>query len=422
MPASVHPEPVEGRTPRWTAPELALLRAHYPAEGIEVAARLPGRTWAAIHVKAHKLGLSTTHLAHAPRPKLSGPDLEVAIRLREEQHWSFARIGAKFGIAESSACNAVLIALCPRRGYTPAERDPKGRLTPAGRDRLRYALKKGLKGIDIQLRMGVSAACVAEQRRRYNRELKAAGKAVLPPPGHGEAYSGVKLSRAAKAQVEELFLTGLGTLKVSTRTGVSKTSCTRIRTRLIRRLRRQGQVLPGCDASGTRHLTMLSAAFVTPEQLRLLRAALRQGVPVLRAARTYAIGTSKAYQLRDQLQAELAARGEVLPAPIRAGRVPAGHFDQPHWPPQGPALLYAFRKLLQTLPFDQARDHWLEQQDSQRAADRQTVRAAEPAPLTFEQQLARVASGQVGLIQTAPRPFRDPTLTTPAWKDTHAQA
>lgn len=125
-------------------------------------------------------GLKTAHRNPAPRPRLGGENLDEAIRLREVENWSFSAIGTHFGICEASACNAVTIALCVRRGYRPAERDQHGRLTAEGIERLRYALKKGYKGIDIQLRLGVSAACVSEQRRRYNRELLARGKAALP--------------------------------------------------------------------------------------------------------------------------------------------------------------------------------------------------------------------------------------------------
>ena len=226
------------RAARWTAPELALLREHYPAEGALVLARLPRRSRHAIHAKANRLGLATTHAASAPRSRLHGAALDEAIRLRETAQWSFAAIGRRFGISEASACNAVTTAMCPRNGYRPAERDCHGHLTAAGLERLRYALKKGFKGIDIQRRLGVSAACVAEQRRRYDRELTARGKAPLPPPGAGKAYSGAKLSAAQRKRVEALFMQGLGSAKVAARSGVSPTSCTRIRDRLVRRLRR----------------------------------------------------------------------------------------------------------------------------------------------------------------------------------------
>ena len=388
------------KAPRWTTAELAIVRDSWDGEGVRAARLLlPRRSVWAINVKASKLGLRRDPArsnAHAPTPKLCGDQLEQAIHLREVESWSFARIGARFGVSEASANNAVLIALCARKGFTPAQRDDHGRLTPEGRERLRYALKKGLKGCAIQLRLGVSAGCVAEQRRRYNRELKAAGKALLPPPGGGVAYSGVKLSPADKRTVEALFMQGLGTTKVSERCGVSHTSCVRIRNRLIKRLRRQGESLPGCDAHGVRHVQRESSRFITDEQKRELRALLLDRVPVRRAALLLAIGASTAYQFRD----ELAARGEALPLPIRPGRVKAIQAD-PYWPPHGAKAIYAFRELLRELPFTEAKAQW--------CADRQRERRAEASrPRTFEEQLALVGAGQLGLACAIPRRHLEP--------------
>jgi hypothetical protein len=393
------------RTRRWSTAELAVMRERYPQGGSQaVMPHLTDRSWHAVYVMANKMGLHCPPAlsnAHAPRPKLRGADLEEAIRLREQEHWSFARIGERFGIAETSATNAVMIALCTRQGFTPAQRDRRGCLTDEGRARLRYALKKGLKGIDIMLRLGVSAACVAEQRRRYNAELKAGGKALLPPPGGGERYSGVAVSRAKHAEAEQLFLQGLGTSKVHERTGVSKTSCTRIRTRLIRRLRRKGECLPGCDAQGFRRVQFEGSRFVTEEQKQLLRAMLLDGQPVSRAARQLAVGAISAYQIRDALAAELAARGETLPvAEWRKGhRQPKSR--EAHWPPSGSREIYAFRELLRTLPFDEAKARW-------RADHRASQLAEEQRPKSFEEQLARVAAGEVRLVTVQPRAHLEP--------------
>lgn len=389
------------KAPPWTSQEIAILREHYPDGGLDgVADLLPERSWTAIYVMANKLGLRTAVVADAPEPRLRGAALEEAIRLREEQGWSFARIGAHFGVAEASACNAVLIALCPRKGYRPAERDAHGRLTPAGLERVRYALKKGLKGVDIQLRLGVSASCVAEQRRRYNRELRARGKAELPLPGNGEAYSGVKLTRERIARVEALFLSGLGTLKVSERSGVSKTSCTRIRNRLIRRLKRKGQVLPGSDASGARHVQAESARKIAPEQREQLVALLRDRVPVRRAAAMLAIGTCSAYRMRDALRAELAAGGEELPPPILPGRVRSTRPD-PYWPPTGNKEIFAFRAMLATMSLDKAKAEW-------RRSRAEADRAERQRPKSFAEQLQLVEAGKVRLVQAQPRAHMQP--------------
>ncbi|BBD97569.1 hypothetical protein SAMIE_1010700 [Sphingobium amiense] len=397
-------------TPRsapWTAQEIAILRAWYPAEGHGIAPRLPGRSVHALQVKANKLGLTTAHRSSAPKSRLQGEALDEAVRLREVENWSFSAIGKHFGVCEASASNAVTTALCVRRGYRPAERDQHGRLTVEGIERLRYALKKGLKGIDIQLRLGVSAACVSEQRRRYNRELLARGKALLPPPGGGQAYSGARLSPAKRKQVEQLFLQGLGTQKIAEHTGVSRTSCTRIRTRLFRRLRRRGEVLPGCDAAGVRHVHAESARFVTDEQKELLRAMLLDRMPVQRAARELVIGASTAYHLRDAFAAELAAEGQALPPPRRPGRVRRTPVRNPSWPPVSSQEMYAFRRLLGTMGFAEAKAHW---QDTRREAARAAREAAAMRKLSFEEQLARVASGELGITSGFVRNHLEPRL------------
>lgn len=402
------------KAPPWTRAEIAALREIYPREGLDGCTdALADRTWAAIHQKAHKLGLKCEKVFAAPEAKLRGTALEEAIRLREGPGWSFARIGAKFGLSEAAANNAVLSALCIRKGYTPAQRDRAGRLTEEGRARVRLALKKGLKGVDIQLRLGLSAGRVAEERRRYNRELRLRALAPLPPPGGGAAYCGVKLTRKVKAAVEALYLQGLGTKKIHERTGVSHTSIVRIRTRLIARLRRKGEALPGCDARGVRRTQLESLARVHPAQQAALRELLLSRVPVRRAAALCAIGSCSAYRLRDELKAELAARGEVLPDPVRPGRLRRGAREEGHWPPRGQAGLYAFRVLLAAMPegttLAEAKDRWRRE----RIEEVQAERGAAPGPAlpslpSFEDQLEAVASGRRGLAPAFARAHLEP--------------
>lgn len=334
----------------WSSQELAILDEVFPAEGIKGAAdALPERSCQAINVMASKRGLRSPVVGKAPTPRLKGDELEEAIRLREEQGWSFARIGVTYGVCESSACSAVLIALCARKGFTPAQRDTNGRLTEEGKERVRLALRKGLKGVDIQLRLGVSASCVAEQRRRYQRDLKARGKATLPPPGGGKAYSGVKVPKSKKAEIEALYLTGLGAARIAQRTGASKTTCLRVRRRLIKRLARQGKTLPGCDITGRRTAQVGSARHITAAQIDALRNLLLDRMPVQAAAATVAIGSCSAYRIRDQLAREFEAAGQQLPKPIRSGRHRAGEAPTAYWPPQGPSEIFRFRKLLGAL-------------------------------------------------------------------------
>lgn len=403
------------KPPPWSTQELAILDEVFPAEGVNGAAdALPDRSWQAINVMASKRGLRSPVVGDAPKAKLQGAELEEAIRLREEQHWSFARIGATFGVCEASACNSVLIALCTRKGFVPAQRNANGRLTPEGLERLRLALRKGLKGVDIQLRLGLGASRISLERRRYEADLKARGKASLPPPGGGDAYSGVKVPKAKKAEVELLLLEGLGVPRVASRTGVSRTSCLRIRTRLVRKLKRKGECLPGCDIDGVRHVQFGSARHITPELVEALRAMLLERVPVQAAAQLLAIGGSSAYKIRDAFAAELADRGEQLPPPHRNGR---RRFSLPEagWPPEGPAEIYRFRAMLRDRSFGEAKSAWISEAHSEAearaVADRAAREAERQRPKTFEEQLARVAAGKARLVPAFSRAHLEPRFT-----------
>lgn len=309
------------KTPRWAAAELAVLREYYPASGLPgVQPLLPQRSWRSIYVQAHKLGLHTDHRAPSRQPVLHGPQLEEAIRLRGEG-WSYARIGAHFGCSEGGANNAIVRALAERNGARVARRDERGCLVPEEIERLRTLLKRGAKPCEIQRSMGISASRIAEERRRYNADLKARGKALLPPPGGGEAYSGAKLDPMKRKEVESLFLDGLGTAKASKASGVSKTSCIRIREKLVKRLRRKGECLPGCDLDGKRRVVKESNRHIPEESKQRLRQLILDRVPVSRAAKMAGIGSKSAYAIRDELKAEIEARGKALPAPILPGRV-----------------------------------------------------------------------------------------------------
>jgi predicted DNA-binding protein (UPF0251 family) len=336
------------KSPTWTKAEVEALRDVYPTKGLPGACvALPGRSWHAIQVKAHKLGLRSPVTADAPQTKLQGSRLEEAIRLREAEGWSFARIGAHMGVCESSACNAVLIALCPRKGFTPAQRDDHGRLTDEGIERLRLMLRKGLKAVDIQLRLGLSASTIAEQRRRYAADLKARGKAPLPPAGGGEAYSGARIPRDKIREAERLLMTGLGGPKVADQVGVSKTHVQRIRGKLVKRLRRKGECLPGCDTAGKRRRIVGHVAAVPAADIAKLRQLLLQGVPVARAAVIANMGGSKAYKVRDELRAELDAEGRTLPSIVRLGRKKAPAADaRAAWLPKGRINLILYRTIL----------------------------------------------------------------------------
>lgn len=308
------------KSPRWTPEEVAALREVYPTGGLKAAVvRLPDRSWHAIHMKAQKLriGCDMTKVCGGERRcKCEGADLTKALELRE-QGWSMAKIGAHLGFAESTINNAVLIHDCTAKGYTPAEHYPNGRLTPSARERLRWMLKKGLKGVEIQLRLGISSAAVHNERCRYNRELKANSKALLPPAGNGEKYSGARIDPRARKEAERLFMEGYGTKKVSGMSGISKTVCTRIRSKLVKRLQRKGEALLGCDLEGKRHVMRDHARQIPDELKARLRELLMQRVPVRRAARMVGIGSCSAYRIRDELKQEV---GDALPPPRLPGK------------------------------------------------------------------------------------------------------
>ncbi len=397
------------KAPAWTAQECAILADVYVRAGVNAAAEaLPGRSWQAIYVKASKLGLKSLVVTDAPRHKLQGDDLAEAIRLREQLGWGFERIGVTFGISESAATNAIISALCAASGHRPAARDAHGRMLLEELERLRLMLRKGMKGIDIQRRMAISCSRIAEERRRYNRELKARGKALLPPPGGGAAYSGVKLTRAKRIAVEALYLSGLGAQKIHERIeGVSRTSIVRIRARLVKRLARKGQCLPGCDTSGVRHVQVQSRRHIPVEAIAALRERLIAREPVRHAANALGIGHCSAYRIRDELAAELAVRGAVLPLPIRPGRVRTGYGAA--WLP--PEWITRHRDMIAAHGLEQATAMVKAEIAAARAAVQAAERAAGQAMArTFEGQLAAVRGGARLTAAFVPR-RPDPSAT-----------
>lgn len=306
------------RRDRWSPEEIEVLRTTYARAGLAAAMKeLPGRHRQAIYVKANKLGIGSTH-----RPVRLGcyrqlADQALALR---KQGLSYSAIGRELGLCEATATNAVLHAECIAAGHRPIECDANGKITAEGIERIRLMLRKGLKHRDIQTWCGVAAATITRERRRYEAYLKANGKAPLPPPGGGERYSGVAITKEQRQQVEQLYLEGYGAAKVSARTGVSRTHCLRIRDKLIARLKRKGESLPGCDGDGRRRQMKDHGRSIPKANLDRLRELLLEGEPVARAARTAVVGGSTAYRVYHELRAELAARGEELPRKPWRGR------------------------------------------------------------------------------------------------------
>jgi hypothetical protein len=300
------------RAPAWTPAELEILRTVYVKQGLEAAhALLPGRNPQSIYVRACKLRLNTEH---RPCPEGKFRKLvEPAMRLRA-QGWSYAAIGAELGVCEATATNACLLGACREAGNRPIECDHNWKITDVGRERIRMMFRKGMKHRDIQVRLGVAAATLTRERRLYEKELKDRRLAPLPPPGGGERYSGVRVPPETKRLVVDLYLQGYGTAKVSARSGVSKTHCLRARAKLIKRLKRKGECLPGCDSDGVRR-KMKDHLRAIPESSReeLRRLLLAGEHSIVECGRRAAVGGCTAYKVFHQLEAEFAARGEVLP-------------------------------------------------------------------------------------------------------------
>lgn len=313
------------------------------------------------------------------RQVLTGDLLDRAVALREAG-WSFARIGAELGCSEAGASNAVIAEQARREGRRVALRDDKGRLLPEEMERLRLLLKKGVKPIEIQKAMGISASRIAEERRRYNRDLAERGKAPLPPPGNGERYSGARIPRERIREVERLWLEGYGNKKISERTGISLTHARRIRERLVRRLKRRGECLPGCDIDGVRHVQKESTRFIPPETKAMLLELLQRRIPVRRAAKMAGMGSCSAYKLRDQWKAE----GIEIPAPHLPGRVKSEFHParQAGWLPDGYQNMIRYRALIAQHGEPEAR-----------RILKAEIAAEKARPLTFEEQLERVRAG-----------------------------
>lgn len=370
---------------RWTATELDILDRIFPIEGADAcAALLPARNIPGIRMQALKRELKDpTAIPAGRRAPLEGHDLSRAVELRKAG-WSYARIGREFGVCESTATNALTYAECIAAGRTPAKRDAAGGLYARDAKRLRKMLLDGMKHVEIQRELGISASCVSHYRRRLEKDLRGARKSkLLPQHGGGAAYSGRKFSPALKREAERLYMTGLGTKKVSEATGISHSQCLRIRNKLVSRLRRRGEALQGCDLDGRRRITAPGVRAIPADAIAELRRRLVAREPVARAARDLGIGGCSAYRIRDELAAEFAARGEALPPPIRPGTDHRAA-RRASWMPEG--KFSRFRHLRQTMSHDDAKAAVLREAAEERRAEAQR-------PKSFEEQLALVGAG-----------------------------
>jgi hypothetical protein len=431
--------------PLWTKRERRILEQHFATVGATGIQKqfLPRRSAQSIAVYASRLGLKGPGQGshEAPKNKLDGEALESAVAMREEDPpVAWEEIGRRLALNPATVMNGVCRIIAERNG-TAAERAPNGRLTDAGIKYVHELMLQGLTGNEIVDVAGISASAASRERRRYKRKLRKAGK-KLPPPKNGESYSGAKVPKEKKREVEALFIQGFGTLKIYERTHVSKTVCLRIRTKLVKRLARKGQCLAGCDLKGVRRRQKESARFVQPEQITELRELLLDRVPVSAAAKMVGMGGSNAYRERDRLKAELEERGEQLPAPLRMGKRPYPVSAWPResmkaWTIAGPtveAIAAIARAMHETIEAEKVervlaeakrkrdeaheRAAQLARDEAERArrlgqqialhARAEPDKPQPPRPakrrLTFEEQLARVEAGaQISIVPTFTR-------------------
>lgn len=284
------------RRPHWQPHEIEILRTVYAEQGLAAAMRaLPGRHRQAIYVKANKLGIECK--GQQFRTGWYVEHSEEAWRLRHEEKLSYVDIGKRLGSCEAQATNAVLYAECIKSGHTPLERYRGGRLRPEGRERLRIMFRKGWTHRKIQEWTGCPSATLTRERKLYAGELKAKGLAPLPPIGGGLRYSGARIPKALAKRVVQLYLEGYGTKSVVRMTGVSNTHSLRTRTRLVARLRRKGQCLPGCDIDGVRRVFKDHVRHVPQVSIDDLARLLKAGEhSVKRCAELAGVGSCFAYR------------------------------------------------------------------------------------------------------------------------------
>lgn len=385
------------KAPAWTPAEVQILRDLYPTRGLIAAvAGLPGRSDGAIHQKANELGLKTN--AGSFRTGSFMELSEEAWRLKREEGLSYSSIGVVLGICEANATNAVLYAQCVKAGHRPIERTPGGKLLPEGRDRLRVLFRKGWTHRKIQEWTGAPASMLTRERRRYAVELKAKRLAPLPPIGGGERYSGAKIPRAIMREVERLYLEGFGAARITRMTGVSNTHCLRARAKLIKRLKRVGKCLPGCDATGVRRVMRDHGRRIPDTSIAKFKRLIREGETVARAAKLSIIGRSSA----DKIVKAMIADGFVLKTkPWRGGERQARQLlNAPELPgarwgiDRYRAHIHAGKSHAQAM--EQVKAEWSGKMESQHvdfAARRAQQKVEQERPKSFEEVVAAVERG-----------------------------
>ncbi|MEH3046143.1 hypothetical protein [Sphingomonas adhaesiva] len=197
------------KTPVWTPADEDALRHDYARAGIEAARQSqPHRSWHDLDRKVAQLGLAPPACGLATAPRLEGAMLDEAVRLHEAG-WGFAKIGRRLGFPDTTISNLVLIAMCERRGFTPAPRDDRGWLTPEGQEQLRSMIREGRATGDIQVRLGVNASAVSMYRRNLSKKVDTIDLTRADIPGRAAKGKRARRLRAAeRAAIADMLRAG----------------------------------------------------------------------------------------------------------------------------------------------------------------------------------------------------------------------
>lgn len=134
--------------------------------------------------------------------------LDEAVQLYEAG-WGFAKIGRRLGFPDTTISNLVLIAMCERRGFTPAPRDGRGWLTPEGQEQLRSMIREGRATGDIQVRLGVNASAVSMYRRNLSKKVDTIDLTRADIPGRAAKGKRARRLRATeRAAIADMLRAG----------------------------------------------------------------------------------------------------------------------------------------------------------------------------------------------------------------------
>lgn len=308
------------KTPAWTSTDAAILREAYARAGMmSVREALPIRSWHDLQRKVAELKLPAPAAGPATAPKLEGALLQEAVDLHEAG-LGFAKIGARLGFPDTTISNLVLIAMCTRRGFTPAPRDERGWLTTEGQEQLRAMIREGRGTGDIQVRLGVNASIVAHYRRTLLAKMATIDLAAADIPGRaGTGKRARRLRQPERVAIANMLKGGWADRHIALTLSVPIRSV-----QVVRGLVQEAGELPShCPCGKVRghkgqHVDQ-AVRDLAPEMRRVIEAGLKLG----KAAKTIWKETGVLAKSVRQIAVELDAAGK-LPEACPCG-APRGH-------------------------------------------------------------------------------------------------